>query len=490
MKKIFLFVFICCEIFANAQSSIKWENIYGQAGNEYGYSVKSCLDQGYIVAGSSSSTGISDGYVVRVDSLGLIMWSKYYVGNNVDVIRSLKQLPDSGYIMAGYSNSNGTHGGYDGWVLRTDKNGDTLWTKFIGTTDWDFFYEVTYTYDSGFVLCGGTYGAGAGDEDMWFVKLDSLGNILWEKTYGGLKQDEARGIIETGDSLIAAAGFTFSRGDSLGDSWVLRLTALGDTVWTRTLGQNMNEDKAWGICDLYSFGRIMIAGETSAAFGDPDAYFQSMDYNGTTNFIQVNGGQGSIDCYSSIVTRSNGTFGVLGTTENVQGNGHGDMYFYHNRDFPVYTSFGTFSAEAGNSIDLTHDDGYILCGYTEGFNLFVPNVWLIKVDTSGLSSGVLSIRELPYPLSSGSTSAFPNPATENIVIVFDATAPIAGKLNADICDLTGRKITTISSNEWQINSSRSASCTFITSNLANGIYQYLISDSSGSKCSGKFIVAH
>jgi hypothetical protein len=426
---------------------------------------------------------------VRVDSLGLMMWAQYFGGNNVDVLRSIRQLPDSGYVLAGYSNSAG-HGGYDGWVLRTDKNGDTTWTKYIGTSDWDFFYDVTPTYDGGFLLVGGTYGTGAGDEDMYFVKIDANGDTLWTKTYGGVKADEARSVVQTGDSLIAVAGFTYSLGDTLGDSWVLRMNQGGDTLWTRTMHQSTNEDKAWGICDLAAYDRIFIAGETSAAYGDPDAYFQCYSYNGDSLFAEVNGGQGSIDYYSAIVARPNATFAALGTTENVQGNGHGDFYFYHNRTVPFYTSFGTFSTEAGYSLDITHDDGYILCGYTEGFNLNLPNVWLIKVDTVGVSTGVLAIREQPSPLSAGAASTFPNPASSLMTITYDATKSIEGKIRAEIFDISGRKISDIPYSEWQPNSANSASCTFDASELADGIYHYFISDSEGGKCSGKFIVAH
>jgi hypothetical protein len=489
MKKIFLFLSVLIVISSGAQTTAKWENIYGQSGNEYGYSVRTCPDQGYIVAGSSSSSGISDGYLVRVDSLGLMMWQKYFVGNNVDVFRSIKLLPDSGYIIAGYSNSQG-HGGYDGWALRIDKNGDTLWTKYFGTSDWDFFYDVTPTYDSGFVFTGGTYGRGAGDEDMYFVKTDANGDTLWTKTYGGIKADEARSIVQTGDSLLAACGFTYSLGDSLGDSWVLRMNATGDTAWTRTLGHVNVEDKAWGICDLYTFNRIIIAGETSIQYGDPDGYFKCFTYSGSSVFYERDGGQGSIDNYYSIVSRSNGSFATLGTTENVQGNGHGDMYFYHNRDFPVYTSFGTSSAEAGYSVDITHDDGYILCGYTEGFNSFVPNVWLIKTDTTGLSTGVLAIREMPAVEQTGNVTVFPNPTNGMTTIILDSRTPFRGSIAAEITDISGRTVMTINSSEWQEHSSHTTICNFNTAALPDGVYEYIISGTNGERYAGKFMVAH
>ncbi len=491
MKKIFFIVSFFISIFSVAQNAAQWENIYGGPGNEYGYRVRTCLDQGYIVAGSTSSSGISDGYLVRVDSLGLVMWYKYYRGNNVDIFRSIKQLPDSGYIIAGYSNSSGTHGGYDGWVMRTDKNGDSLWSKYIGTSNWDFFYDVTQTYDGNFILAGGTYGQGEGDEDMYFVKIDANGDTLWTRTQGGIKTDEARGIIECGDSLIAAVGFSNSLGDLLGDSWIMRMRETnGDTLWSKTLGQSNIEDKAWGLADFYAANRIIIVGETSIQYGDPDAYIQSMTYGGSVLFNIVFGGAGTEDNFTGIICRPNGTMAAIGTTENVMGNGHGDMYFYHDRTGPFNTIFGSTSVEAGCSIDLAHDDGYIVCGFTEGFNNFVPQVWLIKIDTTGLSTGVLGIREAPTPTKMASSTVFPNPANQDAEIMYDSFDAISGDLQMNIFDITGRLVETIPNSKWQKTSARNATCIIEVSNLNDGIYQFVIHDNANGKSTGKIIVSH
>ncbi|CAN5827530.1 Ig-like domain-containing protein [soil metagenome] len=491
MKKIFLIILIFAGHFVSAQTAAKWENLYGQNGNEYGYRVRTCVDQGYIVAGSTSSTGISDGYVVRVDSLGLVMWYKYLIGNNVDILRSISQLPDSGYVLAGYSNSTGTHGGYDGWVVRMNQYGDTLWTKYIGTPDWDFFYDVAPTYDGGFILCGGTYGIGAGEEDMWFVKIDANGDTLWTKTYGGIKTDEARSIIETGDSLLAVAGFSYSLGDSLGDSWILRMDEVGDTIWTRTLQlRAASADKAFGIADISVYGRLMVVGETSSRYGDPDGYYRCFTYAGDTLFTDIHGGAGSIDNFSGVVTRPNASFAVVGTTENVSGGGHGDFYFYNDHNGGFITSFGTFQPEAGYSIDITHDDGYILCGYSQGFNSFVPQVMLIKCDTTGFSTGLIGIREEPTLLSNAATTVFPNPANEKATITYDAFKSVQGKLTLELFDLSGRIVMQIPFSQWQMLSAKNFSCTLETASLNEGMYQYVIADDAGTTCAGKIVVSH
>jgi hypothetical protein len=486
MKKILLLLLIFTGTFSFAQTAAKWENVYGQGGIEYGYRVRTCVDQGYIVAGSTSSNGISDGHLVRVDSLGLVMWTKYFAGNNVDVLRSLKQLPDSGYIIAGYSNSGG-HGGYDGWVLRTDENGDTLWTKYIGTSDWDFFYDVAPTYDGGFILSGGTYGAGAGDEDMYFVKIDANGDTLWTKTYGGIKADEARSVCETGDSLLAAAGFTYSRGDTLGDSWILRMNAVGDTLWTKTMSTPNAEDAAYGIAAFRPYNRLFITGYTKVN-GNSDCYILCLNYN-SNQFYSVVFPQPLDDSYAGIEVNAAGVVAAVGTTFSF-GGGNGDMYFFNDKSGWFTTTYGTLQADMGYSVDFTHDGGYIACGYTTGFNSIQPNIYLVKMDTTGYSSGILNIREQPVASAFASTSTFPNPASETVFFTFDGTNSIEGDLSMTIYDISGRQVQNVLPSQWQITGEKSATCSFNVEQLSEGIYHYVVSDNSGGMSSGKFVVAH
>ncbi|MBI3509866.1 MAG: hypothetical protein HY064_04325 [Bacteroidetes bacterium] len=476
--------------FSWAQNSLRWEQAIGGPGIEYGYKVKSCLDQGYIVAGSTSSGGISDGYLVRTDSLGLVMWSKYFVGNNVDVFRSVKILPDSGFIVAGFSNSIGTHGGYDGFVERFDKNGDSLWAKFIGTGDWDFFYDVAPTYDGGFVLAGGTYGLGQGDEDIYLVKIDSIGNTIWVGAYGGTKQDEGRAIIQTGDSMLAVVGFTFSLGDSLGDSWISRLTPNGGTVWSRTAGYAGIEDKAWDLTDNYLTGRIFYCGENESVPGNgKDAYFGAFYYNGNNQFIYSTGGNLD-EAFYGIASRPDGSIAAVGVDYTV-GAGNGDMYFFEDYH-PIWnsTNFGSAQIDVGYGVDMALDGGYISVGYTEGFNSILANVYLVKIDTSDQSTGLLSIREQPTPLSFGSTVVFPNPVQDEAVVNFDSFQSINDEIKMEVFDIAGRSVMNIPSSQWEITSSKNAKCILATNKLNDGIYQYIISDRSAGKCSGKFIVAH
>lgn len=486
MKKIaVLFQLVAFSFIASAQTAEQWQQMYGSVGVEAGFSVKSCLDQGYIVAGSTSTSGPSDAYLIRTDSLGIVIWSKYYGGPNIDILRSIELLNDSGFIVAGYTNSFG-NGGYDGWVLRLDKNGDTLWTFTYGTNDWDFFYDVAVTSDSGFVFAGGTYGSGQGDEDMLYVKLDSLGNFQWMRTYGGLRQDEARSICVMPDSTFAACGWTHSLGDTLGDSWIMNLDDLnGDTLWATTARFGNQADKAYGITSSPSFGILYFCGNRETSPGNDDPYFNLWEYDGDSLLSATFGGFDD-EYFYNIVTRPEGTAAAVGTNYTV-GAGGGDMMMFHTVSWTSST-YGTASLEEGFGIDVAHDGGYIMCGSTNGYGAFQSNVYLVKTDTFGITTIVLSIRE-PV-IADFVATVYPNPASENLIFTIDSKSPNEYNFTLSILDMTGRTIFVSDNSDQNRVSSQCTQLAYDVSQLDNGIYHYQVTDNSGISSGGSFVVSH
>lgn len=479
-----IFAFLIMQTYLPAQSAAQWQQIYGGPGVEVGYSVKSCLGQGYIVAGSSSSAGPTDGYVVRTDSVGLVMWAQFYGGVNIDVIRAIKILPDSGFIMTGFTNSFG-NGGYDGWILRIDKNGDTLWTKTIGTSNWDFFYDVAVTHEGDFIFAGGTYGAGNGNEDMLFVRMDSAGNLEWIRTWGGTEEDEARGIIETSDSLLAGCGYTCSLGDTLGDTWELRMNPInGDTIWTRKGLHSIGADRALGIAA--GNGRFGIVGQYTTATGDQNAYVHVM-LNDSVTQLNLTAGIGGYEYYSGIVfLQTSYNFATLGSTEN-DGGGSGDFFMFHDVNYMAY-SYGTLEHEAGYSIDAAPRKGYIACGSTDGYGSVIDNLYLVKIDSTGGSTQVVDVRE--RPTSQQQSSVRPNPASEFVQITVDGLNPLQGNLSLTLFDVTGRIVQVVASEGWTSLGQNSATCNVPVAGLPAGYYQFSVSDESGTSSTGSFVVSH
>ena len=179
---------------------IEWEDIFGGVNNDKGYSVQETSDGGYILAGYTYSfgTGESDVYLIKLDSNGDTIWTKTYGGDSYDVGYSVQETSDGGYIIVGYTYSFGA-GESDVYLIKTDSNGNVLWTKTFGGASYDMGYSVQETSDGGYIITGYTDSFGAGGSDVYLIKTDSNGNIAWTRTYGGSSSEAGYSVRETPD---------------------------------------------------------------------------------------------------------------------------------------------------------------------------------------------------------------------------------------------------------------------------------------------------
>lgn len=130
------------------------------------------------------------------------------------------------------------------------------WTKTIGGSNNDAAYSVDLTTDGGFIVCGTTGSHPAEGLDIYLVRLDSLGDTLWTKTYGGIEQEEAFSIVETTDGGFVLAGYIYSFGNGSDDFYVARTDSIGDTLWTRTYG-GLGVERAYSI-QLLNYGEYFL----------------------------------------------------------------------------------------------------------------------------------------------------------------------------------------------------------------------------------------
>jgi hypothetical protein len=262
----------------------------------------------------------------------------------------------------------------------------------------------------------------------------------------------------------------------------------GDTSWTRTIPTyNNGPDKAWGIADMKGFGKFLIAGETSPS-GDQNAYFCAMLYDGTYQYDYVNGIQG-FEYYSDLAVFANGGFVAVGGTEN-DGGGNGDFFVFSTKNNWFSTSFGTTSTDLGYGVDTTHDHGYILCGYTDGYNCIQPNVLLIKVDSLETTTGVLSVRELLQPEATAACRAYPNPSGETTTVWLDSKSVLSGAIELGVYDLAGQLVKTVPNGSWRHSGPLAASCTLDLSDLPDGTYILQATGQNGCSGTGKLVVIH
>ncbi|MBP6334432.1 MAG: T9SS type A sorting domain-containing protein [Bacteroidia bacterium] len=256
----------------DANGVVQWSKYWGGAGKDRAQDIQQTLDGGYVLVGYTTSAPsiYYDAFMIRTNSVGDTLWTKRYgTGAAFDDANSVVQLPDSGFVLGGQSTNGGN--ALDMFFQRTNKTGDTLWTKKFGTIGTDNIEKILRLSDGSFMLAGGSDGPGFGGNDGVVVKTDSGGTVLWTKNYGGNSQDDFHQINHTLDGGFILSGTTRSSGPFDPNLWIVKTTANGDSIWSRTYGGDNNDH---GYCAIAtSDGGYLTVGYTgSFAFNAEEAY--------------------------------------------------------------------------------------------------------------------------------------------------------------------------------------------------------------------------
>lgn len=206
---------------------------------------------GYVLAGYTRSYGAgeSDVYLIKTDGEGKLLWNRTYGGPNGDKGWSVRQTSDGGYVIVGstgwveelpYDEDDPIYMDparrprrfhYDVWLVKTDAEGDVLWSRTYGGAESDRGYSVQQTVDGGYIIAGYTWSFNAVYHDLYLVRTDSSGHMEWNKTYGGNGRDEGESVIQTSDGGYIIAGYT-----GWYDEWLVKTDPDGDVEWNRTYG--------------------------------------------------------------------------------------------------------------------------------------------------------------------------------------------------------------------------------------------------------------
>jgi hypothetical protein len=216
----------------NASGAPTWTRTFGGYGSDGAWSVSQTSDHGYILAGWTFSYGpgyVGNAWLVKTDSLGTLEWQQYFGGAETDRGYSAQQTGDGGYIMTGYTDSFGA-GLYDLYLVKTDAQGTADWSQTFGGTGRDYGYSVVQTSDGGYLAAGYTLSFGAGGDDVYLVRTDGDGNLQWQTTYGGSASDVGYAVANTSDGGYVVAGHTLSYGSGVHDAWVIRLASEGPSA--------------------------------------------------------------------------------------------------------------------------------------------------------------------------------------------------------------------------------------------------------------------
>jgi len=260
--------------------SLEWQKSYGGTDADDPYSIQQTTDGGYIVAGHTTfdNARFTDFWVLKLSSDGNIEWQKTYGESLRERAYCIQQTLDGGYIVAGTTESFGA-GSLDIWILKIAFDGNIEWQKTYGESYGESLSSILQTVDGGYIVAGSASFFGTGQYDFWIFKLSSDGDIEWNKIYGGSLVDRPNSIQQTFDGGYIVAGTTVSFGSGSSDIWVLKLNALGELEWQKTYGGKQAEYTSQ-IQEILGGGYVIAGSTSSYGIGARDILILKLFPNG------------------------------------------------------------------------------------------------------------------------------------------------------------------------------------------------------------------
>jgi len=395
--KIFLLAFICALLLMfpmpaaggemaappDSRSVVEeWSQTFGGSDHDTGYSVAQTSDGGYIITGDTSSygAGLNDVYLIKTDANGNEEWYQTFGGTEQDYGKSVAQTDDSGYIITGYTFSFASY--CDVYLIKTDASGNEEWSQTFGGSGANMGYSVAVCSDGGYVIAATTSCYGAGSYDAWLIKTDADGIQEWSRTFGTTNDDYGRSAIQTSDGGYVITGYTFSYGDGSANAWLIKTDTSGNEEWNEIFG-GVSGDYGESVAQT-SDGGYVIAGNSYSFGGTGQVYLVKADASGNEVWSNTFGGEYASDAGHSVAVAPDGGYIIAGTTYSY-GPGYGKMWLVKtdasgNEEWNEY--FGGSNYEDGLSVAVTSDGGYIVTGDTGSYGSGGSDVWLVKVGES------------------------------------------------------------------------------------------------------------
>jgi hypothetical protein len=246
----------------NTDGNLDWARTYGPEGywrgGMFGFSIQLANEGGYSIAGSHVNFGPVSGsfFLVRTDDIGDTIWTRSYAGSIYGGgARYVQKSSEDGFILSGFS-------GFYGYLLEVRANGDTAWARSYNPGANCVLSSVEPTFDGGFIAVGSTRLVGEENSDVYIIKTDENGNFMWSHIYGGTDNDSGQSIKQVGDRGYIIAGITHSFGSGGSDVYLLRTDLNGDTLWTNVYGGS-EDDGAYSIQQLGN-SHYIVAGYTES----------------------------------------------------------------------------------------------------------------------------------------------------------------------------------------------------------------------------------
>ena len=365
----------------DAHGRCTWQRVFGGDRDDKAAAIIGLADGGAIIAGSTQlSGGRSNGLVLRVDRNGGVVWSRILGGRASDRFTAVAAVPDGGAVLAGHTRSSGA-GEADAWVVQLDDDGEMLWERTYGGPRNDRAYGLAVAADGDMVIAGHTRSTGGGEGDAWLLRLSPDGEERWQASYGGAGDDAARSVSLLPDGSIAAAGYTASTGAGSLDVWVWQTTPDGALIWDTVVG-GPGFDVGSAIIPLGD-GLAVIGRTTPAGIHAADGWAVGLDTGGDVVWQTRLGG--ADDDVALAVAPVSGGLVVSGYTTST-GAGSADAWLVGLDDAGGVRWSRTFGAglwEMATALTVAANGDLLAAGYTTSFGAGLEDFYLLRVDSDG-----------------------------------------------------------------------------------------------------------
>jgi hypothetical protein len=381
--------FWCCLFFQTGglrSQALFYERVFGSTSSDISVSVKQ-ISSGSIYVCGYSMGGIYGGYdvaLVKLDRYGNVLWTKYYGTAGNDYGLYLHRNGDNDLIMSTvYETADFT---IDIKVIRVDSSGGVIWEKTYGTPVNESCRYIEQTKDKGFILAG-FQNDGSGSNDIYVLKLGPEGDKEWEATYGGMDNDYADAVHQLEDGGYIISADTRSKGAGGYDTELLRIDSIGGVKWNETYGDAF-QNGCQGLL-VTSDKRYLSYGETEIFFGSPYNFIlELIDSSGASIWRKTPGGPGADAAFSAVEADDKGFILTGYSNSNSGGAAPNDLVVFKIDSLGniIWTQYyGGSGVDIGYDIIRSVDNGYLITGKTfYGDDQF----YLLSIDRDGLLTGI------------------------------------------------------------------------------------------------------
>ena len=468
-------------IYGNGTGTYKptFERIFGNEESTGAGHVTQTMDGGYILGGSTTlpESNYSDFYIVKTDNFGEIQWTKTYSKNYSDGVAKILQTPDGGYLVLGNTNTT-PNGGTDVYLAKLDSNGNVVWEKTYGGQSNDTGASIVKTSD-GYIIVGSTTSYGT-DSDIYVIKVDNNGNEIWINHYGGSGGDTGSKIIATKDGNYAIVGTTSSFGDQF-DLYLLKLDGNGNNLWDKHYGGS-DWDGGYSIAEMQDSSLVLSGFAVGFGTGDTgrDMFLVKTDANGVEQWHKAFGGVYQ-DNASQVVASSDGI--VIAGTETISiqstsGPENVDL-FVIKTDFDGnqlwQSQFGGRQNESAGEMIINSDGNIVIAGSENSYSIN-SNVYFLNLNPQGEITRVDDQSSQDLPIGFKLFANYPNPFNGQTQIIYQL--PEQSQIEFRVFNILGQEVAILydgiqTAGQHRIN--------FNSEGLSSGVYLYQIKTKFGIK---------